>query len=383
MTPRERMLAAYRGEAVDRLPVSPEIWSATVLEHAGVPFHRLYGPFADIDYTRVWLDTQTRYGFDAWILAGLELPDLTDTYRASAESEFTGEGEIETRRRIETDSRELRWVTRTTREYDGWSREQPVEDFSLDLPAYLSYTLCDPALQSSSGVEHALELTGERGLVTVYLGELFVSHLATGRRGGLAQTILDIYDHPREVADAHERYSRYLQAVVDRGAQVSGVESVCVVNGYSDIGLIGPDLFRRYEMPLLRTVGRRAHGHGLVLHLHQHGRATMAAEAVSDLPVDLVDCLERPESGGDVGDIVELARRIGREISLKGNVDPLHVLRDGDEGELERQIAECARAAAFCRGFIISTADSVVESTPPGRLQRFADLALHYAGGPG
>ena len=51
MTSKERMLAAYKRQEADRRPVTPEIWSATVLEYKGVPFHKYLGPFADEDYT--------------------------------------------------------------------------------------------------------------------------------------------------------------------------------------------------------------------------------------------------------------------------------------------------------------------------------------------
>jgi len=44
------MLAAYRGEQPDCVPVSPEIWNATSIEVSGRPFYELVGPFAEVPW---------------------------------------------------------------------------------------------------------------------------------------------------------------------------------------------------------------------------------------------------------------------------------------------------------------------------------------------
>ncbi len=50
MTPRERLLTAYRRGIPDRVPVSPELWDATAIAVSGRPWHELVGPFAQASW---------------------------------------------------------------------------------------------------------------------------------------------------------------------------------------------------------------------------------------------------------------------------------------------------------------------------------------------
>ncbi|MBC7288901.1 MAG: hypothetical protein H5T86_12865, partial [Armatimonadetes bacterium] len=63
MTPKQRMLAAYRGEAVDRVPVAPEFWyyvPARVLGVDMVTFER------EVPLWEALWRTFRHYGTEGW-----------------------------------------------------------------------------------------------------------------------------------------------------------------------------------------------------------------------------------------------------------------------------------------------------------------------------
>ena len=376
MTGKERMLSAYRREPADRPPISPEIWSATVLEYTGLPFHKCYGPFAEEDYTALWLETQKAFGFDAWLLSDLDKPDEGNNYDVRAESRFINPETIETKRVIKTVRGDLEWITRTTNIYDGWGYANPVRDFSRDIGAYAAYTLDDPSDYKDDKIRKDIRTVGDDGLLSAYAGELFVSWLAGGRTGDIAQTLLDLSDYPEVIAGLFNDYMGYMRKKVRRLAEIEGVENVLVINGYSDAGVIGPGLYRKWEVPLLREITSEAHAHGLTVHLHQHGKCARVLGMIADTGVDLVDSLERPTANGDITDIEETARIYGPRIALKGNMDPINALKNGARTDIESQADEIARAALTAPGFIIGTGDSVVKGTPFKNLEIYRDRVL-------
>ena len=103
---------------------------------------------------------------------------------------------VETRLTYRTDRGTLHGIARTTDAYADWLLKQPVEMFPEDMQAYEDYFFDDPAACDLSEIREALEGVGEKGLVTPLAGELFTSFLGTVRAGGIAQTLLDLVDHP-------------------------------------------------------------------------------------------------------------------------------------------------------------------------------------------
>lgn len=181
MTLRERMLAAYLGGTPDRVPASPELWDAAILDVTRRPFHELFGPFSKEPFWRLLLQAHHFYHSDAWVVVGCGTPRAET--RVKHESRWIDGETIETVSQIETSRGTLRSVGRTNRTYAGWQVELPVKRFPEDMIAYEEYFFTDPLTSDLSEVEQALEETGEQGLVTAAVGEPFVSFLGGVCRG--------------------------------------------------------------------------------------------------------------------------------------------------------------------------------------------------------
>ena len=378
MTSEERMLAAYMNQIPDRVPVSPEIWTATVIDHTGQPFHKLSGPFADMDFVQEWYDTQKYFGFDAWILAEFDRGESGDNFEQKSESRFLDENTIETVTEIKTTKGNLRTISRTNEEYDGWMAEHPVKDFERDFPAYAEYSMSDTPKFGTDQIKHALEVTGDGGLVSANLGELFISYLAYAREGDIGQTLLDIFDYEEFLLDVRDRYIAFINEKIDIASEVPGLKSVFINCGYSDGGTLGPSVYEKWEIPLLKKIAARAKEYDLPLHLHQHGKCKKIVPLVARTGVSIIDSLEAPSANGDVDDLADLKKEAGGRIALKGNIDPLNTLKYGTKQQIEDAVKACIEAAGKGGGYILSTGDSAISGTPEDNLFCLAEAGISY-----
>jgi uroporphyrinogen-III decarboxylase len=71
---------------------------------------------------------------------------------------------------------------------------------------------------------------------------------------------------------------------------------------------------------------------------------------------------------GFVNDLGEAARRIGDRMTLFSNIDPVAVLQNGTDADLEKEIRRQVAAGRAARGFILSTASPITPSTPLARV---------------
>jgi hypothetical protein len=378
MTPRERMLAAYKLLQPDRVPISPEIWSATVLEFKNEPFFRYIGPFADKDFIDAWFETQQYFGCDPWILVGLDEPTEGENFKILKKSYFLNSETIQTEVIINTCKGILYEVRRTNEQYDGWCIEHPVKNFVRDMPTYVQVTLTDPWSHETNSINRALSIVGDNGLVSANLGELFISYLAFAREGNIGQTLIDLFDYEDYIRELHTRYIDYMCKKVERLSSVEGLDCVFINCGYSDGGVLGPNYYLKWEVPLLSTIARKAKEFGLVLHLHQHGKCRRLLNMIADTGANLVDSLERPTANGDVVDLSKVKKEVGSKIALKGNIDPINVLKNGTRAQISEQVKACIEDAAYNGGYILGTGDSVVEGTPFENIFELVNAGMKY-----
>jgi uroporphyrinogen decarboxylase len=376
MTPRERMLAAYRNQQADRVPVSPELWDATSIAVAGRPFHELVGPFAEVPWWRTHLAAFEYFGADAWLVSG---PGATPRQRQMVEghSRFLDPENIETRAVYHTSRGDLETVSRTTNVYAGWLIEHPIKGFAEDMARYEEYYFDDPSASDLSGIEQALEGVGEKGLVTPMVCEPFTSFLGSIREGGMVQTIYDLQDHRDYCLSLLDRYVEHVTALTEHVLGNTRTQAAFANSGYSGPPTVSPRLWREWDKPVLAAAAAVCRRHDVPLHLHQHGHAAVLMEDLIEVGVSIV-CPLLPPPQGDVDDLGALKRRYGSRIALKGNVDPVEVLLRGTPEDVERAVRQCIEAAAEGGGYILGTADSTVIGTPFENIHAFVETGLKY-----
>jgi len=378
MTPRERLLTAYKGGQPDSVPVSPELWDATAIAVNGAPFYQLMGPFAERPWWKTHLECFEYFRADAWIVPAPGPTERQQTMR-KAKTRFLDREKttIESRIAYQTARGALDAVSRTTEAYADWLLKHPIETFPRDMQAYEEYFFDDPAAFDLSEIRDALAGVGEKGLVTPIVGELFSSLLGTVREGGMSQTVLDLFDHPDYARRLLGRYVEHLRELTHVILENTQAQAIFVNSNYSGPPIVSPALYREWDKPVLAAVSAECRKHGVPLHLHQHGRTAVLMEDLIEAGVNMVCPLLAPPQG-DVTDLAALKVRFGKRIALKGNVDPIAILLCKTPCEIEADALRCIRAAGPGGGFVLGTADSTVLDTPFENIHAFVETGRRH-----
>jgi len=370
MTPKARMLAAYRGQPSDRPPVAPEFWyyypakvmGVDMLEFSKVPFH------IALKKTFEYFDCE------GWGITGasVPVPDVTSTSQERWEGPDTL---IRTTRKI-TPWGTLESVSRQDRHEPGWAVERWIKDLDRDLPAWEHLVLGgDPARISVEGLEkHRVEV-GESYLLECALGVPFFDFFAESRQGGLEQAVFDITEREDYFNDLQQRYIAHQVAKVDAICAASTVESFMLGCSWSCVTCIGPHFWRRWDVPVIRAMADAAHRHGRLLHIHFHGRCRDVLGDLATLGCDCICPFERGP-GGDINGLDGLRAvrtALADKVTMNGNVHTVETLIRGTPDDVRREVDEILEAFAGSHRLIVGTGDQVGGETPEDNLYALID----------
>jgi hypothetical protein len=359
MTPRQRMLAAYRGQVVDTVPVAPEFWyyyPAKLLGVDMVTFQR------EVPLWEALHKTFKHYGTEGWgaVFASVPAPDV------SGEStwEDLGEGRFQSRSTLHTPCGTLTSCARYDIHEPSWGVEAPIKDFAADWPAYRAASLGSIPDADWSPVNRALQTVGEDYLLEFWLGVPFFDYIATPREGGLQQGIFDLMEHETFFEELHEVYTDYMVRLARAACAHTDAESFCIGCAWSCVSLIGPHLWRRWDKPVIRAVADEVHAAGKLLHIHYHGKCHDVLADLGECGADCVCPFERPP-GGDITDLAEVRRLLADRVTVNGNVHTVETLIRGSVEDVRREVAEIFEQwGPDKRRLILGTGDQVGYETP-------------------
>jgi uroporphyrinogen-III decarboxylase len=141
--------------------------------------------------------------------------------------------------------------------------------------------------------------------------------------------------------------------------------------------MTSPALFEVMDLPYIQNFSKWTHERDGLMWYHNCGltRRMIMDGSFNKLGADLIETVAPPPSGDN--DLAESRRYIDPRICTKGNLD-LTLLRDGTPEEVvsaTRRIVEAVRGYAH----VFSTADAVLEGTPPENFIAFVTTAREAA----
>jgi hypothetical protein len=359
MTPKQRMLAAYRGQAVDTTPVAPEFWyyyPAKVLGVDMIQFQR------EVPFWKALQTTFRKHATEGW---GATFPSNKSPHRSSSSS-FTAIGDGRFRDRSTVRYKDATFTASTV--YDpeepSWSEEQLVKSAD-ELPGYLDMQLDPDATHDFSGCLTAHAAVGEDYLLEMWMGVPFFDFFS-GAMGFEDASLFFLSDNDEWLERARKRYTEYQLELARKACAQTPFESFVLGCSASCTSLLGTSLWRRWDKPFIAALAQELHLHGRLLHVHFHGRSLEAAADFPEMGVDSVCPFERPP-GGDVGGLeglVELRRRLGERVAMNGNVHTVETLIRGTPEDVRREVREIKSAFRGSRRLIIGTGDQVGKETP-------------------
>ena len=369
------MLNAYRGAFSDRVAIAPEFWyyyPAKVLGVDMLEFAR------DVPFHQALKTTFEKFGCEGWGVAFVGVPN-GDVTAESHETWLDGDT-LDVRTVQKTPLGELTSAQRCSRAEPGWALERPVKDLAADLPAWeLAALGGDPEDLDVTPLVKAWEEVGESYLLEAWLGVPFFDFFAGAREGGFETGIYDFLNPELEptLERLREQYTNRIVSVARIICERTPLESMCIGCTWSCNSLLGPDLWRRWDKPVIRAVADEVHRHGRLLHVHFHGRCIETVADFAELSLDCVCPFERPP-GGDVAGLAGLekvAKQLDGRTAVNGNVHTVETLIRGTESDVRREVQEILEAFEGNPRVIVGTGDQVGRETPEENLHAMIEEA--------
>lgn len=375
MTPKQRMLNAYRGVFSDRRPVAPEFWyyyPAKLLGVDMIAFHR------EVPFHLALKRAFEQFGCEGWGVVFAGPPN--DRVRVETRDVWADSSTLETRTTVRTPAGDLTSAQRLSRDEPAWCIERPLKDLRRDLGAWEVAALGgEPEAVDLTGALDAWREVGESYLLEFWLGVPFFDFWAGAREGGFERGVLDLMEPELEpcLRRLQERYTERLVRLARTVCTRTPFESLCIGCSWSCNSLLGPTLWREWDKPVIRAAAEEVHRHGRLLHIHFHGRCL---ETVADFAAIGVDCVcpfERPP-GGDIAGregLETVARLLQGRTTMNGNVHTVETLIRGGPADVRREVEEILGAFAGNPRLIVGTGDQVGRETPEENLQAMIEAA--------
>ena len=282
MSSRQRLLAAYRGQPVDRLPFWAKVTN---------PNWRLGQP----ERVRQWSDPQLLDFIHADGIFGL--PRFASIASPHARLETTQNGYIRTTV-IHTPDGDLisRWKM-DPRTQSWHPAEFPVKTHQ-DLLRY-RWVWTDPVMETDAQLfaraQAIAQKLGDRGLTKTAWGTSPLMHLVE-HIVGLEQTTYLLADDPNQMDEVIELMHAANTKLVKHLAHHSPADVICSVENTSTT-LISPQQFQHYCYPHLCDYGRIIEHAGKMHELHMCGHLFALLPTIDTIPAASVEAFTSPPIG--------------------------------------------------------------------------------------
>ncbi len=375
MTPKERMLAAFRKQPTDTIPVAPDIYAMIPCRLTGKPFWDVFY-HNDPPLWRAYLDAVRFFQMDGWFIygeIGLQHTDDQRTWNSEVVSRSSERFVVRTT--CSTPAGDL-WQETT---YYAWDpptvTRKWIKDLRRDMPKlryfFPKISGCDPAplreQMAAAGEDAAVANCGPiPGLHN--LQELF--------DGGVISATYAMADCPEEfdelVSLQEEYYVRYAEMFIDAKPDFLEI-------GASGLWtLSSPAVFRKTSLPAIKRITTMCKQAGIPSFLHSCGKQReMLDILVNATDLDVVNPLE-PRPMGDC-DLGEIRRAFGNRVTLMGNVHTTDVMLRGTPDDVRRACTEAIEAAGRKGAFVLSTGDQCGRDTPLENIRAMVETARSSA----
>lgn len=153
--------------------------------------------------------------------------------------------------------------------------------------------------------------------------------------------------------------------------KMAGVKAIWVDDCYTD--MIDPSHYKIFNLPYLRKITEEINFSGMKSIHYFGGNPKNKHGLLLDTGADAIS-LEESKKGFDI-DIESTIEWVNKKKVVLGNLDSIHILENGNEDELRREILRQIRAGRKNGGrFIMSLGSPVTPNTPVSRVSKYCDL---------
>ena len=375
LSPKRRMLNAYHGVPNDRPAVAPEFWyyyPAKVLGVDMIEFER------EVPFHSAMKTTFEKFSCEGWAIVFPEAQNIDADIQTK--DTWLDDNKLQTVRNIKTPYGSLETVFQYDRHEPSWYVKRPVVDPAKDIDAWLYYAMPECDTIKLQPMLKARDEVGQSYLLEVWLGTPFFDFSVEGREGGLERCIIDFYENQDFMKKLQARYIDYMVRKAEYLCTKTPFESFFIGCSWSCNSLIGPDMWRQWDKPVIDAIGKTIHKHGKLLHIHFHGKCMETLSDFAEMELDCICPFERPP-GGDVNDLKELkqiSNVLNNKVTMNGNVHTVETLIRGNTEDVRREVREILQAFKNNPRVIVGTGDQVGRETPEENIYEMIEEVKSY-----
>ena len=375
MNSKERMSLAMHLGVPDRVPLMCQLALGHYFLNTELPPHKIW--FTSEGFAQALVVLQRRYGFDGILINLPGRPPSWPQEIASIREERDGEhliwrnGDVTV---IPWDDNPHHHPADPDR-----ARRIPFEEVDPDhlddlddWPMYTWNTYHIPAVQDKPPgplsvvpdyfyrtIDMVKAEVGDR--VSIH-GEVFSPFTHYVELLGYEGALMGLITDP---AKAKTLLQRFTEASIIWGvAQAQrGVDAVLISSAFAGAGFISPQFYARFVQPYERQVAEAVKACGVPVYVHTCGAIGDRLELMAEAGIMGLDCLDPPPLGTVT--LAQAKSLVGDRLFLKGNIDPVNVLLNGDVKAVRRVARETLAAGEPNGGYILSSACSVAPHVSP------------------
>ena len=192
---------------------------------------------------------------------------------------------------------------------------------------------------------------------------------------GYENALIALLSDPDKCKMILQRFTDGLLQLLD-GMCRKNIDAVKISSPFVGMGFISPGQYLEFEQPYIRQLTDAISKHNKYSYIHTCGLINDRLEFMMDTRPNGLECLDPPPIGNV--ELRDAFDRIGEELFIKGNIDPVNTLYKGSKDAVELDVAARLKTGMKNPGFILSSACSIAPKTPAENVLFLSSLVEKY-----
>lgn len=189
---------------------------------------------------------------------------------------------------------------------------------------------------------------------------------------GVKNAMMSLIEAPVKSMEILQRFTKSVTKIAIDQAEI-GVDAIKISSPYAGAGFISPEFYHRFILPCESQIVNAVRYLGPHIYIHTCGAINDRLEMMAESGASGIECLDPPPIGNV--SLEDAKDRIGHKIFIKGNIDPINVMLQGNVEDVKRDAANRIEVGKTGGGYILSTACSIAPYTKRENILALTDVA--------